>query len=168
MSKGAVTLLDYGAGNVRSVINAITKLGCDVKVVTCAADIGSAEKLVCPGVGEFGAMMTALNAQGYTEPLREYLRSGRPYLGICLGLQVLFEGSEEAPGVAGLGVIAGQVRRFQTQRSVPMIGWNGICAKQASPLLRGLRGDEKLYFVHSYHVVPSDPSVILTTTDYDG
>lgn len=168
MSKGAVTLLDYGAGNVRSVINAITKLGCEVKVVTRAADIGSAEKLVCPGVGEFGAMMTALNAQGYTEPLREYLHSGRPYLGICLGLQVLFEGSEEAPGVPGLGVIAGQVRRFQTSLSVPMIGWNGICAKQASPLLRGLRGDEKLYFVHSYHVVPSDPSVILTTTDYDG
>ena len=167
MSRQVVTLLDYGAGNVRSVINAIGKLGCDVKIVTCADDIASARKLVCPGVGDFASMIKALDVQGYTEPLKAYLRSDRPYLGICLGLQVLFDASEEAPGVPGLGIISGQVKRFRTDRSVPHIGWNGIKARQQSRLFRGLEGDEKFYFVHSYHVVPEDESVILTATDYD-
>ncbi len=168
MNKETVTLLDYGAGNVRSVINALQKLDCQVKVASCAEDILCAEKLVCPGVGEFGHMMTALNEQGYAEPLKAYLRSNRPYLGICLGLQVLFDSSEEAPDLPGLGIISGQVKRFRTQRSVPQIGWNGIRAQQPSRLFQGLAGQEKFYFVHSYHVVPEDDSAILTTTDYDG
>jgi glutamine amidotransferase/cyclase len=167
MIRQTVTLLDYGAGNVRSVINAIQTCGYRVKVVTCAQDIASAETLVCPGVGDFGSMMCALNDQGYTEPLKAYLRSNRPYLGICLGLQVLFEGSEEAPGVAGLGIIPGYVKRFDTDLSVPHIGWNGIQAHQPSRLFQGMRGDEKFYFVHSFHVYPKDPSVVLTTTHYD-
>ncbi len=167
MIKKTVTLLDYGAGNVRSVINAIRTCGCEVKVVICAEDILSADVLICPGVGDFGSMMTALNRQGYTGPLKQYLRSNRPYLGICLGLQVLFEDSEEAPGIPGLGIIPGHVKRFRTHLSVPHIGWNGIQAHQPSRLFQGLRGDEKFYFVHSFHVCPQDPSVVLTTTHYD-
>ncbi len=167
MSQSVVTLLDYGAGNVRSVINAIRKLGSPVKVVEEPVHIEQAEMLVCPGVGDFASMMTALDQRGYTEALREYLLADRPYLGICLGLQVLFEGSEEAPGVAGLGVLPGQVQRFRTDLSVPHIGWNGIKARQTSRLFDGLQGDERFYFVHSYHVVPEDASVILTHTDYD-
>jgi len=167
MARQSLTLLDYGAGNVRSVINAICKMDCDVHVVQSAVDILSAQKLVCPGVGDFGSMMTALDQLGYIEALRDYLQQGRPYLGICLGLQVLFESSEEAPGIPGLGVIPGHVRRFQTDLSVPHIGWNGIKARQSSRLFEGLDGQEKFYFVHSYHVVPKDPSVILTTTNYD-
>ena len=161
-----VTLLDYGAGNVRSVINAIESLGESVRVVTKGDDILSAQRLVFPGVGAFGSMMHVLNEKGYVEPLKAYINSGRPYLGICLGLQALFENSEEAPGVDGLGLIPGSVKRFAIDLSVPHIGWNGLNIKKPSMIFNGLRGDEKFYFVHSYHVVPKDESVILTTTDY--
>ncbi len=160
------TLLDYGAGNVRSVINALERLGTSVKVAKSPADILAAERLVFPGVGSFGQMIQQLREQGFLEPLREYLLQNRPFLGICLGLQALFEGSEESPGTPGLGILAGRVRRFTSERPVPQIGWNGYRAHQASPLFRGLRGDEKVYYVHSYYVQPEDESVVLTTTDY--
>jgi len=161
-----ITLLDYGAGNVRSVINALEKLGETVRVARTGEDIESAERLVFPGVGSFGSMMRRLQEGGFLEPLRAYLAADRPFLGICLGLQALFETSEEAPGVAGLGIIKGSVRRFEIRESVPHIGWNGVRSHQPSKLLAGLDGTEKLYFVHSYHVVPDDDSVVLTTTDY--
>jgi glutamine amidotransferase/cyclase len=162
-----IALLDYGAGNVRSVINAIENLGESVKVVSSGDDIVSAEKLVFPGVGNFGSMMRILEAKGYIEPLQGYLRSGRPFLGICLGLQALFEKSDEAPGQKGLGLIPGYVKRFDVDLAVPHIGWNGICIQQPSRVFNGLSGDEKFYFVHSYHVVPEDDGVVLTTTDYE-
>lgn len=161
-----LTLVDYGAGNVRSVINALSQLGESVTVARTPADIASAERLVFPGVGSFGSMMQTLEARGFVAPLRAYLAADRPFLGICLGLQALFEGSEEAPGVPGLGVLPGMVRRFTGDLSVPHIGWNGLRARQPSPLFAGLRGDEPAYFVHSYHVVPRDPAVVLTLTDY--
>lgn len=161
-----ITFLDYGAGNVRSVVNALESLGETVRVVDRPEDIASAEKLVFPGVGNFGNMMTVLHERGLVEPLEAYLRSNRPFLGICLGLQALFEESEEAPGVQGLGVLPGRVERFVTDLSVPHIGWNGIKARKPSRLFQGLRGDEKFYFVHSYHVVPRDETDVLTTTDY--
>ena len=144
-----ITLLDYGAGNVRSVRNAIKKLGFTVTDAKTPADILAAEKLIFPGVGSFGSAMQRLHQFGYVEPLLEYLRADRPFLGICLGLQTLFEGSEEALGVAGLGIIKGQVRRFtETTLSVPQIGWNGINIRKPSRLLAGF-SEEKLYFVHS-------------------
>jgi glutamine amidotransferase/cyclase len=161
-----IAFLDYGAGNVRSVINAIESLGEKVKVVETAEDILSAERLVFPGVGAFGNMMNILNEKNYVQPLRDYLASGRPFLGICLGLQALFEGSEEAPGVSGLGLVAGMVKRFDIDLSVPHIGWNGLNVKKPSRIFTGLGGDEKFYFVHSYHVVPEDEEAVLTTTDY--
>lgn len=161
-----ITFLDYGAGNVRSLINAIERLGETVKIVSSGGDILSAEKLVFPGVGAFGNMMRILSHKNYVEPLKTYLNSNRPYFGICLGLQALFEGSEEAPEVNGLGFIPGLVKRFDIDRSVPHIGWNGLNFKQSSHIFTGLGGDEKFYFVHSYYVVPKDPAVILTTTDY--
>ena len=161
-----ITLLDYGAGNVRSVMNAIESLGERVKVVRNGDNILAAEKLVFPGVGNFASMMQILERRNYVEPLKTYLQSDRPFLGICLGLQALFESSEEAPGVKGLGIIPGSVRRFATDLSVPHIGWNGIRARQSSRVFNGLQGDEKFYFVHSYHVAPEDDTVVLTTTDY--
>ena len=161
-----VTLLDYGAGNVRSVINAIESLGETVKIVTRSEDILSAGKLVFPGVGAFGNMMRILREKEYIEPLRAYLQSDRPFLGICLGLQALFDGSEEAPDTKGLGLIPGMVKRFDTDLSVPHIGWNGLRFRQPSGIFAGLQGGEKFYFVHSYHVVADDPEVVLTTTDY--
>ncbi len=163
-----VTLLDYGAGNVRSVRNAIRKLGYAVKDVTRPGDITEAARLVFPGVGNFGSAMGRLADEGYVEPLQEYLRSGRPFLGICLGLQTLFEGSEESPGVPGLGIIPGQVTRFDDRSlSVPHIGWNGIRVLKGSGLLDG-HGGEKLYFVHSFRAMENDRNRdwILTSTDY--
>ena len=162
-----ITLLDYGAGNVRSVINAIESLGQKVKVVSDVDDILSAERLVFPGVGNFGSMMRILNDKNYVDPLKDYLFSDRPFLGICLGLHALFEKSDEAPDTKGLGLISGYVKKFNIDRSVPHIGWNGINIKKVSRIFNGLRGDEKFYFVHSFHVETEDDSVVLTTTDYD-
>ncbi|MFP4668082.1 MAG: imidazole glycerol phosphate synthase subunit HisF [Desulfosalsimonas sp.] len=161
-----ITLLDYGAGNVRSVVNAIEKLGWQVQTAARPQDIKKAEKLVFPGVGNFGSMMRVLREKGYVEPLVEYLRDNRPFLGICLGLHALFEKSTEARDIPGLGFIKGTVRRFETKLSVPHIGWNGINIQKSSFLFNNCREDEKFYFVHSYHVVPDDPEVILTLTDY--
>jgi glutamine amidotransferase/cyclase len=161
-----ITLLDYGAGNVRSVVNAIESLGETVNIVTRAEDILSADKLVFPGVGAFGNMMRILREKEYVEPLRAYLQSDRPFLGICLGLQALFDGSEEAPDIKGLGFIPGVVKRFDTDLSVPHIGWNGLRFRQPSGIFAGLQGGEKFYFVHSYHVVADEPEAVLTTTDY--
>ncbi|MCP4666831.1 MAG: imidazole glycerol phosphate synthase subunit HisF [Deltaproteobacteria bacterium] len=161
-----ITLLDYGAGNVRSVINAIESLGETVKTVAKEEDILSAEKLIFPGVGAFSRMMDTLNRKNFVKPLMAYLQSDRPFLGICVGLQALFEKSEEAPGVKGLGLIPGKVKRFDVNLSVPHIGWNGLTIKKPSRIFNGLPQDRKFYFVHSFHVVPEDASVILTTTDY--
>ncbi len=162
-----ITLLDYGAGNVRSVINAIESLGEKVRVASDIDDINNAEKLVFPGVGSFGSMMRILNEKNYVEPLKDYLVSDRPFLGICLGLQALFEKSDEAPDIKGLGLIPGSVKRFELELAVPHIGWNGINIKKPSIIFDDLDEDKKFYFVHSYHVVPEDPSVVLTTTDYE-
>jgi imidazole glycerol-phosphate synthase len=161
-----ITLLDYGAGNVRSVINAIERLGEKVRLVESPDDLRGAEKLVFPGVGHFGNMMWILREKQLLDPLRAYLASGRPFLGICLGLQALFEFSEEAPGVPGLGIFRGAVRRFTIDLAVPHIGWNGVQVRQPSSFLQGIRGDEKFYFVHSYHVDPEDEAIALTVTDY--
>ena len=161
-----ITLLDYGAGNVRSVINAIESLGETVRIVQRPEDIAVAQKLVFPGVGAFGSAMQILHAKNYVTPLKAYLAADRPFLGICIGLQALFDESEEALGIPGLGVFAGKVRRFSTDLAVPHIGWNGLSIKQPSPIFDKLQGDEKLYFVHSYHVDPVEAEVVLATTDY--
>ncbi len=163
-----ITVLDYGAGNVRSVRNAIRKLGYEVKHVTSPDDIEQAEKLIFPGVGSFGNAMERLHQLEYLEPLKQYIQADRPFLGICLGLQTLFEGSEESPGEAGLGIIKGRVRRFDDiALSVPQIGWNGIVAQKTSGLLHGYE-QGKLYFVHSYRAIPEaeNQNWILSTTHY--
>ena len=161
-----ISLLDYGAGNVRSVINALERLGESVRIVGSPDDIAKAERLVFPGVGSFGSMMHILREKRFIEPLSAYLHSGKPFFGICLGLHALFAGSEEAPGVTGLAILPGEVRRFTTSLAVPHIGWNGIKVRQPSRLFNDLRGDEKFYFVHSYHVVPEAAGDVLTATDY--
>ena len=161
-----ITLLDYGAGNVRSVVNAIESLGKSVSVVSRIDDIISAERMVFPGVGNFGSMMRSLNDKNYINPLKDYLLSGRPFMGICLGLHALFEKSEESSDFKGLGLIPGRVKKFDINLSVPHIGWNGINIKKPSGLFNDLHGDEKFYFVHSFYVVPEDDSAVLTSTNY--
>jgi imidazole glycerol-phosphate synthase len=164
--RSMITLLDYGAGNVRSVMNAIRNLGEDIKTAQSPEDILSAEKLVFPGVGAFGSMMRMLHEKNFISPLKTFLLSGRPFLGICLGMHALFEFGEESSGTQGIGIFKGRVERFKTDLAVPHIGWNGIRISRPSRLFNGMRGDEKFYFVHSYHVVPAEQDVILTTTDY--
>ncbi|MCL2457351.1 MAG: imidazole glycerol phosphate synthase subunit HisF [Desulfobulbus sp.] len=161
-----ITLLDYGAGNVRSVVNAIERLGETVYLVNSGADIDRAERLVFPGVGNYGTLMRTLREKELREPLLRFLRSGKPFFGICVALQALFESSEEASDEPGLGLLPGRVQRFACDLTIPHMGWNGIKAQQASPLFHGLAGDEKFYFVHSYHVAPTVRDDILTTTDY--
>ena len=165
-----ITLLDYGAGNVRSVRNAVKKLGFSVRDVSGPEDIRQAQKLIFPGVGSFGSAMHRLQSNGYIEPLIRHIRAGKPFLGICLGLQTLFEGSEESPGVSGLGIIKGHIRRFDdSSLSVPQIGWNGINIRKATGLFEGY-DCEKLYFVHSYRALRNEENSawVLTTTNYGG
>lgn len=163
-----ITLLDYGAGNVRSVRNAIKKLGYSVKDVKNPADILNAERLIFPGVGSYGSVMDRLQRDGLIEPLIERIKSNKPVLGICVALQALFEGSEESPGVAGLSILKGQIKRFsETSLSIPQIGWNGVNIHKQSSMFAGYKG-EKLYFVHSYRATleDSDQDWLLTTSNY--
>ena len=167
--KPRVTLLDYGAGNVRSVVNALELLGCDVSLVRTAADVLGAEILVFPGVGCFGAAMDALEALDVADALRAYLGDAdRPFLGICLGMQLLFGASEETPGARGLGVVDGDVTLFEPSDGavVPSMGWNE--ALGLDPAAGLFEPRERYYFVHSYKVSRCDPAWRATVTDYGG
>ncbi|KAG5546561.1 hypothetical protein RHGRI_018663 [Rhododendron griersonianum] len=152
-----VTLLDYGAGNVRSVRNAIRSLGFDIKDVQSPKDILNAERLIFPGVGAFAAAMDVLTQKGMAEALCTYIKNDRPFLGICLGLQLLFESSEENGPVNGLGLIPGVVGRFDSSNGlrVPHIGWNALQLMKNSEILNTIRNNH-VYFVHSYRAMPSD------------
>ena len=135
-----VSVLDYGAGNVRSLLNALNAVGCEVEMIETAEQITSARVLIFPGVGACGKCMEVLNARGWVDALKAYVRADKPYFGICLGLQTLFEGSEESPGVSGLGLLPGIVGRFSGVggRSVPQTGWNTLTQCQPSGLLDGV------------------------------
>ncbi|KAF1979600.1 imidazole glycerol phosphate synthase HisHF [Bimuria novae-zelandiae CBS 107.79] len=150
-----VHLLDYVAGNVRSLVNAIEKVGYTVEWVRSPADVPAAEKLIIPGVGHFGHCMTTLKKAGYVEPVREHIKAGKPFMGICVGMQALFEGSEEDPQTKGLDVIPVRLKKFESKdKSVPHIGWNSANTSRAGQVtdesLYGLRPASKYYYVHSY------------------
>lgn len=173
MSRGKVQLLDYGAGNVRSLRNAIKSLDFEVIDLQSAEDIASADCIIFPGVGSFGQAMESLRTRGWIEPLKAYLRADKPFFGICLGMQSLFEGSEESPGAVGLGIIPGMVTRFlqgsDEHVSVPQIGWNGITAVKPSCCLENINiNNDKVYFVHSFCALPIETNLdwVLTVTDY--
>jgi len=171
-----VSLLDYGAGNVRSVRNAIIANGYEIEDITSPEQIADAKVLVFPGVGSYGSAMTVLKEKGYDEPLRKYLENyDRPFLGICLGMQTLFESSDEheegADAIPGLGVIPGKVIKFdETKMTVPHIGWNGRTLHQQSPLLDHVKEEEDVYFVHSYYAPLTEVNKewVLTSTTYSG
>ncbi|GAB4248827.1 MAG: imidazole glycerol phosphate synthase subunit HisH [Thermoleophilia bacterium] len=163
-----IYIIDYGSGNLRSVQKAFEKLGYRADVGDSARSVRQASGLVLPGVGAFGHAMHELSRRGLVEPIRQAAEEGVPFLGVCLGLQLLFEASEESPGVEGLGIVPGDVRRLPGHLKVPHIGWNQIEMMKASGLLDGIPDHAAFYFVHSYVVVPAAPAHVLTVTDYGG
>jgi len=164
-----IAVVDVCSGNLRSVERAIAQVGGDVVVTRDADVVRRADKLVVPGQGAYGVFMRGLVERGLGEVLREAIATGRPYLGICLGMQILFDESEEQGPCAGLGVIAGRVelmRPTDPRIKVPHIGWNQIAFHRADPLLAGIAEGAYLYFDHSYHAVPTDRSLIALDTDH--
>jgi glutamine amidotransferase len=164
----ALYIVDYGSGNLRSVQKAFEHVGVAAVVGSDPGAIKNAAALVLPGVGAFGAAMEQLETRGLIGPLVERMEAGVPFLGLCLGLQVLFEGSEEDPGVPGLGLIRGDVRALPATVKVPHIGWNQAELCTCSDLFDGIPDGSAFYFVHGYAVVPRSPGDVLCMTDYDG
>ncbi len=166
MSGKKLGVIDYGSGNLRSVCKAIEAAGSTPSLVTDPSGLDSLDAIVVPGVGAFAHCAENLRATGLWNPVREWALSGRPYLGICLGYQLLFESSEESPGVEGLGVLKGRVVRFSDAAlKVPHMGWNTL-SKTSGPLYNSLSGDVSMYFVHSYYPVPADSLLVSAWSDY--
>jgi glutamine amidotransferase len=170
-----IAIVDYGMGNLRSVAKAIERMGGRARVISTPAELAAAPAVILPGVGAFGDAMEHLDRLGLVEPLRRKIAEDRPFLGICLGLQLLFQVSHEEGRYEGLGVLKGQVRRFDFSHlpadrdlAVPHMGWNTIQWERPCPLWEGLAQGSYVYFVHSYCVVPEDPLVQATWTDYGG
>ena len=163
--KEEIVIIDYGMGNLYSVSKAVAAVDAEPVVTSDKEVIARANKLILPGVGAFGDCMANLEKSGLIPVIREQLDKGTPFLGICLGMQVLFEGSEEDPGVAGLGYFKGQVRKLTTKEKIPHMGWNKLELRCASPLLAGVE-DGYVYFVHSFHCEPLDKDLITAVCDY--
>lgn len=159
-------LIDYKMGNLSSVNKALEKAGASVRIVTTPAEALDACALILPGVGSFGDAMANLNAAGWSDFIRQWIAADRPFLGICLGMQMLMEESEESPGVPGLGIFKGQVRRFPDTpgMKVPHMGWNTVCGTGNSPFFTG--PEEHFYFVHSFYIDPVDRTLAAAVTDY--
>jgi glutamine amidotransferase len=178
-----IALVDYGMGNLRSVEKALARVGADVRILSDAKDALTADALVLPGVGAFGDCMKNLDKYELTGAVRSFIASRRPFLGICLGMQGLFEASEESPGVKGLKIFPGMVPRFHfndtgsqagtpvppktSALKVPHMGWNELrITKRDCPLLKGVADGSRVYFVHSYYCAPKDQSLTCATTEY--
>jgi glutamine amidotransferase len=162
---GRIAVLDYGIGNLRSAQKALEHVGAEAVLTGDPAQIAAAAGVVLPGVGHFGRCMQALRDAGLGDPARAAVDSGRPFLGICIGMQMLYEGSEEAPDVKGLGVLGGQVRLLPDGVKRPQMQWNQL-EHRATPMLAGLTDPVWMYFVHSYAPEPSDD--VVATCDYGG
>ena len=163
-----VTIIDYGIGNIRSVQKALEFVGATVVLTSNPADILNADKLLLPGVGAFGAAMDALRTRGWVEPIQQAAGNGTPLLGICLGMQLLLDESDEMGQHAGLGLINGRVSRFPPSHplKVPHMGWNAIHHQSDSPLLHDVPSGAYAYFVHSYYCIPADADSSLATVEY--
>jgi len=166
----SIAIIDYGMANLRSVQKAFEHVGAAAQIISQSEQIDRFDKIVLPGVGAFKDAVATLRATHLDQPILRHIQQGKPFLGICLGLQMLFEKGFEDGEHQGLGVLAGRCIRFDVDRTlnlkVPHMGWNQLDRKSDSPLLRGLDNRPSVYFVHSYHVVPTDESIIATTTDY--
>lgn len=161
-----LAVLDYGIGNLRSAQKAFERVGAEARLTSRAADVAAADAVVLPGVGAFGACMNALRSANLEEVVHDAVASGRPFLGICVGMQMLFSASEEDEGVDGLGIIEGEVRWIPTTVPRPQMQWNQLRVVQRDPLFEGLGDDPWMYFVHSLHGVPRDAGNVVATVHY--
>lgn len=162
-----IAIVDYGAGNLHSVKNALDFIGAK-SVVTSSADIiADADKVILPGVGAFGDAMARLNESSLTEPVKRAIADGKPFLGICLGLHMLFEESEESVGANGLGIFKGKIVKIpDTGLKIPHMGWNSIDIVKDSRILKGIGTEPYVYFVHSYYIKPEDEGIVSAYTKY--
>ena len=164
-----IGIVDYNIGNLRSVQKALQHVGGEAVFVRTPKEIAQADALVLPGVGAFGDCVRSLAASGMWDDVQAWAKSERPFFGICVGYQMLFESSEEAPGEKGLGIFAGQVRKFSGRHGlkIPQIGWNTVAVRQPkAPLLAGISDGDYVYFVHSYYAAPTDPAIVALETTY--
>ena len=163
-----ITIVDYGAGNLQSVEEAFQYIGAPVRLASSGTEIASAEALVLPGVGAFRDAMHSLEAGGMAQPIRDYIASGRPFLGICLGLQLLFEESEEFGHVKGLGAFKGRICRIPAENGlkVPHMGWNSLELKRTDGIFKGLQENPYVYFVHSYYLKAEERQLVSAQTEY--
>lgn len=163
-----ITVIDYDAGNLKSVEKALQSLGEDVLVTRDRQELLSADKVILPGVGNFGDAMEKLEGFGLVNVIQDVIRQGKPFLGICLGLQLLFERSEEAPGVKGLGILKGEILRIPDGDGlkVPHIGWNSLKLQNQGRLFVGLEEEPYVYFVHSYYLKAEDSQIVKAVTEY--
>lgn len=163
-----IAILDYGAGNLGSVEKALRFIGCDCVITDDKKIISGADAVILPGVGSFGDCMNSMRAKGLDKAAVEAAGSGKPFLGICLGLQLLFEDSEESPGVPGLGILKGHIRRIPSGNGlkVPHIGWNSLQISQREGIFRGVNQNAYVYFVHSYYLDAADKSQVAATAEY--
>ncbi|CCO09239.1 imidazole glycerol phosphate synthase subunit HisH [Desulforamulus hydrothermalis] len=162
-----IAVIDYGMGNLRSVQKAFQRVGCQAEIVRDPAAVAAARAVVLPGVGAFRDAMANLQSAGMVEAIHRVVAAGRPFLGICLGLQLLFESSEEFGHHRGLGIFPGTVKRFpEGELKVPHMGWNQVSVTNASPLMEGIPDRSAFYFVHSYYVEPADPRLVIASADY--
>jgi glutamine amidotransferase len=163
-----IVIVDYGAGNLRSVARAVAHAGSEPIVTSGVEDVLTADALIVPGVGAASDTMRNLRAHNLVEPIREYIASGRPFLGVCMGQQALLSVSEEGGEHECLGIIEGRVRRLPSGQKVPHMGWNTVRQTVPHTIFEGIPDESYFYFVHSYAPVPDDPEVIIGETDYGG
>ncbi len=166
MARPRIAVLDYGIGNLRSAQKTLEHVGADAHLTTDPGDVAAAHGVVLPGVGSFGRVMEAIRAEGVDELALEFLGTGRPFLGICVGMQALYESSEESPGVAGLGVLPGTVKALSADVKRPQMQWNRLHFERPSPLFDGVNDDDWVYFVHSY--APEATPDVVATCEYGG
>lgn len=164
-----IAIIDYGAGNIQSVYKALKFIGADCKVTSDKDEILKADGAILPGVGSFGDAMDTMTKRGIKDTIIEYTKSGKPFLGICLGLQLLFPESEETPGVKGLDIFKGTITKIPNQNrslKIPHMGWNNISIKQKNGIFKDIEGEPYVYFVHSFYLKAQDKDIVAATTQY--
>lgn len=164
-----IAIIDYGAGNIQSVYKALKFIGADCKVTSDKDEILNADGAILPGVGSFGDAMDTMTKRGIKDTIIEYTKSGKPFLGICLGLQLFFPESEETPGVKGLDIFKGTITKIPNQNrtlKIPHMGWNNISIKQKNGIFKDIEGEPYVYFVHSFYLKAQDKDIVAATTQY--